>query len=510
MYRKLMFLISLVALLVLTNGTFAAEIKWDGGGVGDSFCTDENWDGDVAPGAGDRAEMEYRGDGENTVVVDCAVVLDDFRMPSGGDPCLTVVNIVTGGSILTNGCRIGDDYSVSEFNISGTGSFIATTGEAKVADEGDSEVFWNISDNGYVEFQGKVRMGDGGGNVAHVNISGGTLNIGDDYWRLGDDGGGDVTISGGSVNVNGDVRWICRDNSQTITHTGGEFWCDGDYRAGEDTNGSKTCDVTVSGGIINSGELQIGGGDGPTTWTQTGGLAIGRDKIQVRGNAQVDLNGGVLQGGNLEIDGSSNVNIENDGALILDGNKLGKIGDLVSAGKLTGCGSARGIIADYGVSNAGKTTVTGIMCPPPVCPACCPDPPNGATAVRPGLTTGGLTLCWIEGDCLGLRGRNGVYFGTDEAAVTDANQSDPEWKGYQRSGLTTYVVGNLPLWETFYWRIDQFNSTPGKPPETKGETWSFTTGCELIEGDLNMDCLVNFLDFAELASTFGEEDFWPE
>jgi hypothetical protein len=233
--------------------------------------------------------------------------------------------------------------------------------------------------------------------------------------------------------------------------------------------------------------------------------------MNVTDDSTVNLAGGTIEVGDLNLDGT--MNIEPGGTLILDGNKITKVFDLVYSGKLTGCGSARGIIADYGVTNPGKTTVHVGNCMGDPCQAWGPVPADGATEVRPGLTTGGITLCWHEGDCLGVRGRNSVYFGTDFNDINDATTNDPIlWQGFFqfRGGDSCWYAGILPLWETFYWRIDEFNGIEEVEPVTKGQVWSFTTGCELIDGDINMDCLVNFLDFAELASTFGQEEFWPE
>jgi hypothetical protein len=520
MYRKLMFLISLVALLVLANGTFAAEIKWDGGGVGDSFCTPENWEGDVVPGPGDRAEMEWRADGENHCVIDCAVVVNDFRVPRGGDPCLTIVDFVSGGSVLAGNVDVGDDASF-QWNFSGTTSFITTDGEAKVADGGDTEVWWNISDDAYVEFAGKVRMGDGDGQTVHFNMSGGTMNIGPgEYWRLGDDGGGDVTISGGSINVFGEgndgrIRFICRKATQIITVTGGEQWCNGEYEIGGSTGGNNSsafCLMNMSGGIINAGSVRVGGGKTDTTLNVSGGLMIARGEFSVRdsddGTVEVNLTGGVIQAGSIRIDDSV-MDINDTGTLILEGNQLGTVSDLVGLGKLTGCGGPRGIIADYGVTNSGKTTVTA-TCNFDKCQAWAPSPADGAAEVQSVVTD--VNIAWEEGDCLGFRGRNSVYFGDDFDDVTDADTNSPEWLGFfQFRGGDAFVnVGNLPLWENRYWRIDEFNGIEDVDPVTPGNTWTFTTGCAAILGDINMDCLVNFLDYAELANTFGEEEMWPE
>ena len=148
MYRKLMFLISLVALLVLANGTFAADITWDGGGVGDSVGTPENWDGDALPAPGDRARMEYRTDGENTAVADCVFTVGDLRMPAhgGSGDGATILNIVSGGVVTANGGRAGDDDSdIGELHLSGTGS-LTVNGEYRFFDDG-SQGWLTIADN---------------------------------------------------------------------------------------------------------------------------------------------------------------------------------------------------------------------------------------------------------------------------------------------------------------------------------------------------------------------------
>ena len=64
MYRKLMFLISFVALLALVNVASADDVVWIGTG---SFCDPANWDGGVVPGP------------EDEVIIDC----DN----GGGAPC---------------------------------------------------------------------------------------------------------------------------------------------------------------------------------------------------------------------------------------------------------------------------------------------------------------------------------------------------------------------------------------------------------------------------------------
>ena len=63
-----------------------------------------------------------------------------------------------------------------------------------------------------------------------------------------------------------------------------------------------------------------------------------------------------------------------------------------------------------------------------------------------------------------------VYFGTDQAAVNNADTSSPEFKGNQTS--TMYDPGTMWHETTYFWRIDERG--PGGGP-TAGAVWSFTT-----------------------------------
>jgi hypothetical protein len=140
-----------------------------------------------------------------------------------------------------------------------------------------------------------------------------------------------------------------------------------------------------------------------------------------------------------------------------------------------------------------------------------PDPRNGATGEA--AVTCDMVLTWNEGNCLGAKGRNFIYFGTDcDAVANSPNPSEPgfpgpEYLGQTFVGTTSFNIGPLPLWTNYCWRVDQ-GCADGSIAEC--EVWTFTTGCPLIEGDANLDCMVNFLDYAAIASTWMGEQFFPE
>ena len=140
------------------------------------------------------------------------------------------------------------------------------------------------------------------------------------------------------------------------------------------------------------------------------------------------------------------------------------------------------------------------------CQAKGPSPSDGQVEV--GSSMSEVVLCWESGSDIGSRGRHAVYFGSDANCVANAELNDPDcWISTQRDWLLCVNIGNLPLWETFYWRVDELNSDT---TICKGKVWSFTTGCELAVSDMNIDCVVNFKDYAELmAEWLDEVPFWP-
>jgi hypothetical protein len=88
-------------------------------------------------------------------------------------------------------------------------------------------------------------------------------------------------------------------------------------------------------------------------------------------------------------------------------------------------------------------------------------------------------LKWTAGN---LAASHEVYFGADADAVKNADKTSPEHKGTQALGEESYDAGRIELETTYYWRIDEVNSTnPGSP--WIGNVWSFTTGDFLVVDD---------------------------
>jgi hypothetical protein len=84
-------------------------------------------------------------------------------------------------------------------------------------------------------------------------------------------------------------------------------------------------------------------------------------------------------------------------------------------------------------------------------------------------------LTWTKGDSAS---KHDVYFGTDEAAVMDANTSDTTGVYRGRISATSFTPAEDLDWgQTYFWRVDESN-TDGSI--TTGKVWSFTVPDYLI------------------------------
>ncbi|MHC4111784.1 MAG: hypothetical protein ACYSUY_11965 [Planctomycetota bacterium] len=96
-----------------------------------------------------------------------------------------------------------------------------------------------------------------------------------------------------------------------------------------------------------------------------------------------------------------------------------------------------------------------------------PTPRNGANAGEEET----ISLNWLPGD--GVISHD-VYFGSDQAAVTDANRSSPEFQINLPLGTDSYMVTDLAPFTTYYWRIDEVYESN----VSKGCIWFFITGID--------------------------------
>ena len=92
---------------------------------------------------------------------------------------------------------------------------------------------------------------------------------------------------------------------------------------------------------------------------------------------------------------------------------------------------------------------------------------NNDTPVPGSAGTGFTTLSWTPSQ---FAASHDVYFGTDSNAVVVATHASPEFQGNQTTN--TWNATDLDSALTYYWRIDEIDSTNGV---SKGEIWRFRT-----------------------------------
>jgi hypothetical protein len=508
MCKKLMFLISFVALLGLVNVASSDTICWDGGGATSSFCEAENWDGDVVPGPDDTA----CGDTGKDILIDCDVTVKHIRLPAYDPPDGETIGLdIISGDIVAESWRCiwkGDDVNCT---VNATGGSMTLTGGDKCGwtEDGGTTTFghYNLGGDFVLDVAaGPLRAGDNGGNVFMTFTDDAIISVAG-YTRLGDDGAGGFVFAGNvSCNFLGKYETFdagleigCRDNANYfylqdnaevyIEHTA--------HLAKHDDNPGM---VYVSGGTMNANWFLLKNG---TDLDMTGGLIIARDKFSVKDGSTAAVSGGEIRiesNDTLEIDSGSSIDLCG-GVLKIKGNAMADIGTMAcdGSGKLTGCGTAAGVVAEY---DGTYTVVYAADVDPKK--AYCPVRANGAERV-PSLVSK-VILCWQPGSGVGSRGRHLVYFGSDCDAVANAGPGDPENVCVNRAIDLCCDVGNLPLWECFCWRVDEFNEDG---TTSTGDLWTFCTGCEDIPGDCNRDCLLNFEDYATTVDDFGEQIYWP-
>jgi hypothetical protein len=131
--------------------------------------------------------------------------------------------------------------------------------------------------------------------------------------------------------------------------------------------------------------------------------------------------------------------------------------------------------------------------------AWCPTPSDGA--VKQSVN---VDCSWLPGSGMqsGSFDVHHVYFGTSPGSVAWIVDLQGGTETFKPSDYATLVVG-----PTYYWRVDE---EPLFAAVVTGDVWSFTTGCDPMPCDLNLDCLCNALDYAMLAADWFDETIFPD
>ena len=299
-----------------------------------------------------------------------------------------------------------------------------------------------------------------------------TLNSESDVDGGGPDGvGGVVLVDGGTFIINDRINFGCDHDAYLIIDNGGIVEHDGDKITVPDNEGGEHRIIILDGSMVAE-EIEI---------------IHDRDAKVILGcNATIEV-----------------CNTDEDDSR--DPDQWLADGDL-----LCDVSCSFGIMRVTDLGNDCKEAICFRGCPPPWC-SWWPGPWDGSTGVCPGVC-----LTWFAGYGMGAHpgDKHYVYFGTSYDAVDDAEIGDPPYRGFKPVGLEEYcpiedpTLGyDIKLWTTYYWRVDE---KPFGEPTRKCAVWSFTTGCEIMPGDINLDCVVDGKDYAMLADDWMNTSFFPD
>lgn len=249
----------------------------------------------------------------------------------------------------------------------------------------DGGLIWNVSSlilaDGTAATEGVVEIKDGVLNLTEgprigwsgkgrLTLSGGTINC--SFAELGVQSGSEglLEVSGGAMNISGNlIAGVAANTQSSVVISGGTVSTGAGSVVDIGSAVGSTATMHLSGGVFNynhTARFAVGfGGSGTLTVSGNATLYIGgRLRIGVNAGSvgRVHIVGGAVRVANdITFGGNALLNIEGDGVLILDGDKRKLIMTAVSNKQLVAYNGAGGVMMDYNKTEAGKTTVRGML-----------------------------------------------------------------------------------------------------------------------------------------------------
>jgi len=288
---------------------------------------------------------------------------------------------------------------------------------------------------------------DGPGHESQGNnsmdITGGSFAIVGD-WSIAKKGSAIVNISGGTIEVGDDLNIGPKAGEMTFNMTGGVVDVNDSLIVAR--KGGAIATFNVYGGTINCGDLQIAPQD-----TDTIGVA--------------NLYGGTINASAIEIatEGGTGLLDIQGGTLLINANAMDVVTEYINLGKIVGYSGANAVSVTYD-EGAGVTTVVASEAGL----ASNPSPANGQEDVLRDVV-----LSWTPG---GSADQHDVYFGTsfnDVNAATNLDPIGPDKVYRARQDISSYVVPEtLDFGQTYYWRVDEADVSTSRLD--RGDVWQFT------------------------------------
>ncbi len=288
---------------------------------------------------------------------------------------------------------------------------------------------------------------DGPGHESQGNnlmdITGGNFTIVGD-WSIAKKGSAIVNISGGTIDIGDDLNIGPKAGEMTFNMTGGVVNASSSLIVAR--KGGAVATFNMYGGTLNCGDFQIAPQD-----TDTIGVA--------------NLYGGTINTGAIEIatEGGTGLLDLQGGTLVINADARDVLTEYIDLGKIVGYGGANAVSVTYD-EGAGITTVVAAE----AALASVPSPANGKMDVLRDVV-----LSWTPG---GSADQHDVYFGTsfdDVNAATNLDPMGPDKVYRARQDISSYIVPEtLDFGQTYYWRVDEADVSTSRLD--RGDVWKFT------------------------------------
>ena len=289
------------------------------------------------------------------------------------------------------------------------------------------------------------------------------------------------------------IGWGTDHRDIALLVAGGTFRCQNQLRVG--LRGAKNCKLQVDSGhvitnsirsardrqatasfIINGGIVDVASSMELSELSSSGGAVLimnggvlNVDALDTGQGAPVTitLNGGAVNAGSLDLTSAALLEI-NDGTLIVNGDIRDQVSLWAAQGQITGFGipAERGSVQANYDSEQDKTTITADASKVDL---------NKAWNYSPVGENAPLDtlLTWSAGDATAATQGHDVYLGQDlNAVANDTTESTLGTYRGRQDGTTYAIPFELILGQTYYWRIDQINSSTGEIHQ--GDVLSFT------------------------------------
>jgi len=385
----------LIACAVFPAISAAVDLTWDGGAGTNDWFTANNWDPNSYPhstynltvlsGAPQTSTYVMVSSG-GSITVNSSSASASLYLISVGDVGAGTLHVQNGGAISDSWAYVGDaPGSAGAATVEGPGSSWSNSLFLIVGQDGTGTL--DILNGGEVQ-NTHGRIGDQTGSDGTVTVDGsGSLWTTNQYLHLGSDGNGTLNIRNGGAVVNEDrtyIAYAAGSSGTAIVDGAGSTWTHthdlvvGNY-------GSATLEIRNGGAVSNADAACLSfspGGDGTvivdgagSTWTNGSSVYVGgrettafgsgqldvtdagtvtvADTLKIWGAGTVNLDGGTIRTGSLDLSEAGAFNFT-DGTVTIDGGTFIPKGD-----DITIDGGAPGKLPTLRLINGASATVAG-------------------------------------------------------------------------------------------------------------------------------------------------------